>query len=120
MFWNEQHRTRHATLMGRFRFDFMLWSLSGGPPHYDDYVSEGEALVPREVSALAGLGYFQKRMFPLKGQNLSEVMREIENIPSKDGLWRIFPNKDDDSVTVYACKEDMRLIEAIFADRNLR
>ena len=114
-FWNEHHQTDHATLLGRFRFDFMLWSLSGHPPHYYDYIREDRALIYRERQALVRLGYFQKRRFPLEDIPLHHVSREIQKIPSKDRRWIIIPNQTRTSVTIYACNADMPLIEAAFA-----
>jgi hypothetical protein len=105
-FWNELHKSKHATALGRFRLDFMLWSLSGYPPHYFEYERQREALVR--------LGYFQKRVIALEGVRLHHVTPEIDNIPTKDGLWIIIPNTGNDTVTVYACTADMPLIEATF------
>jgi hypothetical protein len=118
-FWAEYQGLEHSTTLGRFRFDFMLWCLSGGPPHYphSDYVSEAGALIFRENNALVDLGYFEKRSFPLNRVPVHEIAREVDKIPTKDGLWKMIPRKQDDIVTVYACKKDMAAIEAVFSRR---
>lgn len=99
--------------LNRFRYDFMLWSLAGGPPHslYEDEERHREALVR--------LGYFGQTNFGLRHARVRDVDERARQTALADPLWTIDLATNQQAFRLTAYRGDMPLWESIVAKADL-
>ena len=77
--WQDRHG------LDPFRFDLMLWSLSGNPPH------NLQETIQTAREALLRLEYFEQRDFHLRNSEIHEVLLEADRTSFKDTFWIMGP-----------------------------
>ena len=94
--------------LNQFRYDFMMWSFKGGPPH--DQLTRTD----HHREALLELGYFERRKFSLESSSIdSKFWQSIGEASFKDQLWTVRPAHDRRSFELIACAGDIEKWEEV-------